>query len=261
MQARYQNSSRGQFISEDLVFLSLGDSAKVKQLLDKDQRDLLADPQQLNSYSYASGNPISKSDPSGLGDAGLAQITMFWSFNPNIQVAAAKQQLGAQLQASYQGGVAAAKFSAAVVLSGVVSMIQPETVPYILNGWSSAAVQAYQDSQNGTFDKSGSSYAVSFGLGVGETPFLKSGSLPSLAAKSVGLSVGEQYFFQGIVSPRLVLANVAGALAGRAGAAAGNYAAGSTRNVLLTQLSETLTNLSAQLAVLQVASSQTKSSK
>src|SRR5882762_6528151 len=50
-QARYQNSSRGQFISQDPVFW---------------RKQNLADPQSLNSYGYASDNPISKSDPSGL---------------------------------------------------------------------------------------------------------------------------------------------------------------------------------------------------
>src|SRR6266436_3564597 len=53
MQARYQNSSRGQFISEDPVFL--GDP----------RSQVLTDPQSLNSYSYANDNPITKSDPSG----------------------------------------------------------------------------------------------------------------------------------------------------------------------------------------------------
>src|SRR6266436_658671 len=53
MQARYQNSSRAQFISEDPVFL--GDP----------RQQVLTDPQQLNSYSYANDNPITKSDPTG----------------------------------------------------------------------------------------------------------------------------------------------------------------------------------------------------
>lgn len=53
MQARYQNSSRGQFISEDPVFL--GDP----------KQQVLTDPQSLNSYSYANDNPITKSDPTG----------------------------------------------------------------------------------------------------------------------------------------------------------------------------------------------------
>jgi RHS repeat-associated protein len=54
MQARYQNSARGQFISEDPVFLG-----------DPSQQNL-KDPQSLNSYSYASDNPIVKTDPAGL---------------------------------------------------------------------------------------------------------------------------------------------------------------------------------------------------
>lgn len=53
MQARYQNPSAGQFLSEDPVFLG-------------DQRQqVLTDPQSFNAYSYAEGNPITGSDPSG----------------------------------------------------------------------------------------------------------------------------------------------------------------------------------------------------
>jgi RHS repeat-associated protein len=64
MQARYQNSSRGQFISEDPVFLG-----------DPSQQNL-KDPQSLNSYSYANDNPIAKSDPTGrlVGIDDLAEI-------------------------------------------------------------------------------------------------------------------------------------------------------------------------------------------
>jgi RHS repeat-associated protein len=54
-QARYQNPTRGQFISEDPVFLG-----------DPSQQNL-KDPQSLNSYSYANDNPITKSDPTGNG--------------------------------------------------------------------------------------------------------------------------------------------------------------------------------------------------
>src|SRR3989338_728296 len=53
LNARYYNAKIGRFISEDPMFWSL-------------PNDLLADPQQLNSYSYARNNPIVASDPSGL---------------------------------------------------------------------------------------------------------------------------------------------------------------------------------------------------
>src|SRR6185436_15503772 len=64
MSARYYNSASGQFVSEDPIFLWLGDRNKVSQ----DQLTmLLTDPQQQNSYSYARNNPIIYTDRTGLG--------------------------------------------------------------------------------------------------------------------------------------------------------------------------------------------------
>ena len=57
LNARYYNSNRGGFISQDPVFL--GDPTK--QTLD--------DPQKLNAYSYGRDNPVRLSDPSGLNAA------------------------------------------------------------------------------------------------------------------------------------------------------------------------------------------------
>jgi RHS repeat-associated protein len=51
--ARYMDGSKGQFLSEDPIFL--GDP----------RQQTLTDPQDLNSYSYANDNPITKSDPNG----------------------------------------------------------------------------------------------------------------------------------------------------------------------------------------------------
>lgn len=53
MGARYADTKRGQFISQDPMFWTL-------------PIGLLSDPQQLNSYSYARNNPIAMKDPSGL---------------------------------------------------------------------------------------------------------------------------------------------------------------------------------------------------
>jgi RHS repeat-associated protein len=53
LNARYYDGSRGQFLSQDPIFL--GDPRK----------QIITDPQSLNSYSYSEGNPITKSDPSG----------------------------------------------------------------------------------------------------------------------------------------------------------------------------------------------------
>ena len=53
LEARYYNGKRGQFIGQDPMFWIL-------------PQELLIDPQQQNSYSYARGNPINGKDPSGL---------------------------------------------------------------------------------------------------------------------------------------------------------------------------------------------------
>jgi len=58
LNARYYDPARGQFMSEDSVFLGMGTS-KVDLLL------LLSDPQSQNSYGYGRDNPISSSDPTG----------------------------------------------------------------------------------------------------------------------------------------------------------------------------------------------------
>ena len=58
LQARYMEPSRGQFLSQDPVFLQIGDPNQIQQLTKKQHVEFLSDPQQLNSYSYARGNPI-----------------------------------------------------------------------------------------------------------------------------------------------------------------------------------------------------------
>jgi RHS repeat-associated protein len=55
LNARYYDSARGQFTSEDPIFLGNP----------KDQN--LENPQTLNSYAYANDNPITGKDPSGRG--------------------------------------------------------------------------------------------------------------------------------------------------------------------------------------------------
>jgi RHS repeat-associated protein len=65
LQQRYYDASKGAFLSEDPVFLAVGNPAQVQQISGQDQTTFLSDPQQTNSYSYANDNPLTKSDPSG----------------------------------------------------------------------------------------------------------------------------------------------------------------------------------------------------
>jgi RHS repeat-associated protein len=65
LNARYYDGQRGQFLSQDPVFLALGNTSQVQQITDAPQASFLSDPQQANSYSYSSNNPVVKKDPEG----------------------------------------------------------------------------------------------------------------------------------------------------------------------------------------------------
>jgi hypothetical protein len=66
LNARYMDPSRGQFLSQEQIYLALGDRDRVQQLAQRDQQAYLSDPQRLNMYSYAKDNPIGNKDTSGL---------------------------------------------------------------------------------------------------------------------------------------------------------------------------------------------------
>jgi RHS repeat-associated protein len=65
LNARYYQGSRGQFMSIDPVFLRVGDPAGIKQMTQREMMEMLADPQVLNAYGYARGNPIILVDRQG----------------------------------------------------------------------------------------------------------------------------------------------------------------------------------------------------
>ncbi len=65
LNARYYKSDRGQFMSQDPVFLAVGNGAEIKARTGFDMLTVLSDPQQLNSYAYARNNPIRYKDPTG----------------------------------------------------------------------------------------------------------------------------------------------------------------------------------------------------
>ena len=79
LNARYYDGSRGQFISEDPVFLGVGLASSTQNMEQQEQEvqvpsldptrnqflGIIANPMQLNAYEYSEDNPIIKTDPSG----------------------------------------------------------------------------------------------------------------------------------------------------------------------------------------------------
>ncbi len=59
LNARYYDPQRGQFLSQDIVYLSFSSGT------DKREQIALIDPQSQNSYGYGRGNPLTLKDPEG----------------------------------------------------------------------------------------------------------------------------------------------------------------------------------------------------
>jgi RHS repeat-associated protein len=88
LNARYYNSSQGQFLSEDPVFWG---EPKLQNL---------QNPQSFNTYSYSLDNPITNKDPSGrCGPICMGLMALFMptpvgdpSFGPNGSISSTPQQ-------------------------------------------------------------------------------------------------------------------------------------------------------------------------
>ncbi len=117
LNARYYNASIGRFISQDPVFLAIGDNNQIKQITGKDQQTILADPQSLNSYTYAENNPIVKSDPSGkcpICIVGIGALAMYapqiTSFAQSLLTPMGQYGLSQAVQEAKQGNYGWAAF-------------------------------------------------------------------------------------------------------------------------------------------------------
>jgi RHS repeat-associated protein len=115
LNARYYNSTQGQFTSQDPSFLAIGDADQIRRLSNQLQQQFLMDPQQMNSYSYASDNPVVKKDPKGnnpvilafaIGGAIVGVADQFEYDTESGQVSSVPQYTKAGLQGAGAGAVA-----------------------------------------------------------------------------------------------------------------------------------------------------------
>jgi RHS repeat-associated protein len=83
LNARYYDSARGQFLSQDPTFLAIGNPNQLEPLTKQGMGKFLTDPQQMNSYNYARGNPITNKDPSGLWalKLGVEGVVPLWGLS------------------------------------------------------------------------------------------------------------------------------------------------------------------------------------
>lgn len=122
--ARYYNPAIGRFISQDPVFLALGNDGQIRRLTGQQLQTVLADPQNLNAYAYARNNPIMNTDPDGLFS--LNPINLF-SYNTQVVIGNWANNLYASnsvaryaLDHPYQAGAAIGVVGGGLVAGGVV---------------------------------------------------------------------------------------------------------------------------------------------
>ncbi len=117
LNARYQDPQRGQFVSEDPVFLG------------NPSQQNLQDPQSLNSYSYANDNPVTKKDPDGkqaiVSPQGVLIVGLLAAAYALLAILSNVQVQHSLQQASYGVSQAASSISIpAVHFGGTVSGVQ-----------------------------------------------------------------------------------------------------------------------------------------
>jgi len=154
LNARHMDAARGQFLSEEPVSLAIGDPQQLKRLTGQDQQQILADPQLLNSYSYARGNPISQKDPNGtfvqaalligrnaIIGGGTAGLSLYAS---NIPLNMYQGKTGQEV---FANNYSASDYEETIGKGAVVGAINPKGV--IATGGVVALVDVLTDIRNG----------------------------------------------------------------------------------------------------------------
>jgi RHS repeat-associated protein len=162
LQARYYDGSKGEFLSEDPVFL--GDP----------KQQTLTDPQSLNSYSYANDNPVIKSDPTGRAYLELSAAGTFEGWSGSFGVRA--DLYGINVFAAGGFGVGTAGYPISASLSSGDLPRKTETTMTVggdaayLVGLGASGSGTYQPNTYSVTNKSGN---VSLLAGYGADAYLR----------------------------------------------------------------------------------------
>jgi RHS repeat-associated protein len=162
LNARYYDSARGQFLSEDPVFLALGNNDQVRRLALQEQQKLMIDPQQINAYNYSRNNPIINKDPTG-NAFGVDDAAGFFGGG----FIGAASYVGVSIitgQPTTWGGVAGSFFTGGVIGWGLVNT--PETL-----GASNAISASITTGLIGGFYGDVIKQGVDIGTGAQTTPY------------------------------------------------------------------------------------------
>ncbi len=251
LQQRYMNGTTGQFLSEDPSFLAVGNPNQLKQLTQQEQQQFLADPQQMNSYSYGSDNPIKNKDPNGL-----------YPFDgPNTQASGlAKQYLIPRLQAAGEGYYAAAAAAAVGIPASVGGyaitpfLLEAGFAPAISGGLANTANRAYSDSQDGKFDDSIFQYGASFVLGATTGKYSEGRRLVVAMGMGGTSAAVESAFMDRKFSGTQTFAGALGPIGGKIAMQLPLLSGGAKSPqtiIALNQLQQSLGELSAQISALK----------
>jgi hypothetical protein len=206
MKARYYDSSVGHFLSEDPLFLSLGDVGRAGDIMDKSDsaaaerglrsarktgandasklRRLLSDPQQLNSYAYARNNPLALVDPSGLVGVGVtvggtAEIGDYMAGAGATASTGGGVFWGSSTGFSLGGITSAGSFAACS--SGEASYpSSPKNDNHVLGAYTGAGASIFLTNADSASDLSGASKTYSINLGF----FLRGGTIQISSGKN-----------------------------------------------------------------------------
>lgn len=213
LNARYQSGSQGRFLSIDPISRDIATMPNMAgYILDVNQgagqynqTTLLSNPQMLNFYAYANGNPITKSDPSGLASYGDMGFSMTIN-SPGSQYISALKYNSLKAFQSGVNTVGKTLTGGTIITAGMI--VAPTATIGALLG---VAERKTSDAQTGQTSTNGQLIGAGFMGAVTAYATAEAGIMKTLAY-TAGLSTGGSIAIDGSIQPIDVASNVVASL-------------------------------------------------